>query len=183
MIFPQREPQAEDPARPTWWPNRGREAKQQGLWANEKCTSFTVALQYSKGLNLLLVTCWNRSEVELAALLMAVVDVTHIPTAERAGDGLWRRRVTGTETSRSELEWGLWQHGERARGKSKLAFSNTNRTTEKGRTTKARQKCWQEEGKTSQKAEERMGWGREEGEESATRLGASRAGKSPQREG
>lgn len=37
MIFPQREPQDEDPAHPNWWPNQGREAKKQRLWAIKKC--------------------------------------------------------------------------------------------------------------------------------------------------
>lgn len=36
-IFPQREPQAEDPAHPIWWPNCGREIKKQRLWAIKKC--------------------------------------------------------------------------------------------------------------------------------------------------
>lgn len=58
-IFPQREPQAEDPAHPIWWPNCGREIKKQRLWAIKKCC-WKFNHGYSKGLSLLLATCWNR---------------------------------------------------------------------------------------------------------------------------
>lgn len=76
---------------------------------------------------------------------------------ERAEDGPWRR-ATGEERSRSDLERGLWQHRERTKGKSKLAFFNTNVTIKKGRTTKAREKCWLRGDQCAKELDEMEGW-------------------------
>lgn len=84
-------------------------------------------------------------------LLTAVVDATHPACGESRGWPLEEKRYRSKEV-KLRAGMGALEPWEKSRGKSKLAFSNTNRTTEKGTTTKAREKFWQEEGKTSQKA-------------------------------
>lgn len=127
---------------------RGR----QRIWAygllKNAVGSFTEAIHYSKSQ----LSSYNLLEKELRAKLATLSWMLLILLADMAGDDSCR-----SHTSREVKVTSGMRAREKSRGKNKLAFSNTNATTEKT-VTKAGKKCWQEEVKNSQKAVCRWGF-------------------------
>lgn len=73
---------------------------------------FTTAIQYSKGLNLLLATCWNRSE-DLSGLCYSwLLQILLILLVERGGDGP-RREEPHEQTGQGQI----WNEGSDNMGK------------------------------------------------------------------
>lgn len=115
-IFPQREPQAEDPAHPIWWPNCGREIKKQRLWAIKKC-----CWKFNHGYSIFKGSQPSPCNLLEQVAVLFLLQMLWILLVQRVGDGPWRRRATGAERWRSDLEWPLATRGGR-QGKEQISI-------------------------------------------------------------